>query len=241
MVGARISTILRRLTIAAVFFLTAGIVFWISLVFTIHLGTVSVPDLVGKTSEEAEALGHDRGLQVILEEGGVFNEAIGVGLIGAQQPPAGFHIKSGAEVHLRISLGHLKTSVPDLGGLSMPAAAQKLEEAGLRAGRRMEVSGQGAADVVIASNPAFGSILLPNQEVDILLNHLPHKQLWIMPRLLERPLAEVRLFAKKRHLRLGRLHEVEYPGYPANIVLRQYPPAGLPLAPSDIISLWVSR
>jgi len=228
MVGARIS-------------LSAGIVFWVSLVYTIHLGTVSVPDLVGKTAEEADALGHDRGLQVILEEGGVFNDSVKVGLIGAQRPPAGFHIKSGAEVHLRLSLGYKKTSVPDLGGLSLPAAVQKLEEAGLRVGRRMEISGQGAADVIIASNPTFGRILPPNEKVDILLNHLPMKQLWIMPRLLERPLAEVKAFAKKRHLRLGRLHEVEYPGYPPGIVLRQYPPAGLPLAPSDIISLWVSQ
>jgi len=234
--------VFRWMLVGGVFLISAGLLFWFSLVYTIHQGTVSVPDLVGKTVEEAEAMGHDRGLEVTLEDGGVFNDSVAIGLIGAQRPPAGFHLKSGSEVRLRISLGHEKTSVPNLEGLSLPAAAQKLAEAGLHAGRRVEVSGQSAsADIVLASSPEFGRILRPNEEVAILINHTPARKLWIMPRLLDMPLSRVRRFAKKKHLRIGRLHEVEYPGYPPGIILRQYPPAGLPLAPSDIISLWISR
>ncbi len=232
---------LRRLFLLIAFLLSAGVAFWLSLVYTIHLGTVTVPDLVGKSTGEAETLSHDRGLVFMLDEGGVFNKSAPIGTIGAQQPPGGFHLKSGSEVHVRLSLGHEKTSVPDLEGLSMPAAVQKLEEAGLQFGRRAEVSGEGNTDAVLAASPEFGRILPPSEKVDLLLNHTPPRPLWVMPRLLSRRLSVVQRFARKNRLRIGRLHEVAYPGFPAGMVLRQYPPAGAPFSPSDIISLWVSR
>ena len=231
----------RRLTLAGAFLLSAGVVFWISLVYTIHLGTVRVPELVGKSPAEAETLSHDLGLKLVLEEGGVFNEEAPLGTIGAQQPPGGFHLKSGGTVRARLSLGHEKTSVPDMEKLSMSAAVQKLEEAGLVFGRRAVVLGEGGADIILAASPEFGRILPPREKVDLLFNHTPPRPLWVMPRLLSRRLSEVQRFARNKRLRIGRLHEVEYPGYPAGLILRQYPPAGSPLSPSDIISLWVSR
>ena len=232
---------LKRLTLAGAFFLSAGVVFWLSLVYTIHLGTVRVPDLVGKSPAEAETLSHDLGLTLVMEEGGVFNKDAPLGSIGAQQPPGGFHLKSGGTVRARLSLGHEKTSVPNLEKLSMTAAVQKLEEAGLVFGRRAIVLGEGNADLVLAASPEFGRILPPQEKVDLLLNRTPPRPLWIMPRLLARRLSEVKSFADRKKLRIGKLHEVEYPGYPAGLILRQYPPAGSPLSPSDIISLWVSR
>lgn len=234
-------SMMRRFAIAAAFTLSAGVVFWLSLVYTIHLGTVSVPDLLGKTTEEAEALSHDRGLKFKLEEGGVFNESVPIGQIGAQQPPGGYHLKSGSVISVRLSLGHTKTSIPDMENLSLPAAVQQLEATGLRFGSRAEVSGEGNADVVLASNPEFGRILAPEEKVDLLLNHTPRHDLWIMPRLLSRRLSEIQAFAKSRSLRIGRIQQVEYPGYPSGLILRQYPPVGSPFSRSDIISLWVSR
>jgi len=231
----------RRLIFVAAFLLSAGVTFWLSLVYTIHLGTVSVPDLVGKSQEEAETLSHDQGLKFVLDEGGVFNESAPIGAIGAQQPPGGFHLKSGSEVHVRLSLGNEKTSVPDLEGLSMPAAVQKLEESGLRLGRRAEVSGEGNADTIIAASPEFGRILPPQKSVGLLINHIPPRPLWVMPRLISRRLSVVQRFVKNHRLRIGRLHEVEYPGFPRGLILQQYPPAGSPFSPSDIISLWVSQ
>jgi len=74
-----------------------------------------------------------------------------------------------------------------------------------------------------------------------LVNSAPRRQQWVMPSLVTRTLPQVEHLCKINRLRLGRAREVAYPGMPAGVVLRQYPPAGSPVAPSEIITVWVSR
>ncbi len=81
----------------------------------------------------------------------------------------------------------------------------------------------------------------PCARVDLLVNTAPHRQLWVMPSLVSQSLDRVEQFCRFNRLRLGQAREVNYPGVPSGLVLRQYPPAGSPVAPSDIITVWVSR
>jgi beta-lactam-binding protein with PASTA domain len=62
-----------------------------------------------------------------------------------------------------------------------------------------------------------------------------------MPSLVSQPLASAERLCRVNRLRLGQAREVDYPGLAAGVVLRQYPPAGSPVAASDIITVWVSR
>ena len=81
----------------------------------------------------------------------------------------------------------------------------------------------------------------PGQAVRRLVNATPERPTWVMPRLLMQPLDRVEAMATRHGLRLGQVHEVDYPGLPPGTVLRQYPAAGGPLTRSDILTLWVSR
>jgi len=231
----------HRLLAAAVFFCCAGVVFWFSLVHTVHSGTLAVPNLMEATLEDANRQVHDLGLELEVEEPGVYSTSAKPGTIAAQEPPPGFHVKAGSTVVVQISLGGETITVPDVRGASLKTAQRAIEQAGLTPGVRARVEGQGAPDRVIATGPPVGAKVPPMVPVDLLVNSTPAREQWVMPSLVTQRVARVESFCRANRLRLGRAREVTYPGIPAGVVLRQYPPAGSPVAPSEIITVWVSR
>ena len=224
-----------------VFLLSAGVVAWIALVYTVHLGTVAVPELRGTSLEKADLIAHDLGLAMQFDEAGVFSDVVPAGQIALQQPAPGFHLKAGSAVRVRLSLGNERSAIPKVRNESLQAAVRLLEQAGLEIGERAAISGNGPADAVFATSPSEEKSVAPGTRVDLLMNHTPARPLWVMPSLLSRSVASVRRFADVHRLRVGRIHEVDYPGLPSGIILRQYPPAGSPISRSDIITLWISQ
>ncbi len=231
----------RWILAAGVFAITAGLTFWFALVHTVHRGTVAVPELSGLSTDQAEKVCHDLGLALQVDPDGAVSEKVPVGRIAWQEPPAGFHLKGGSTVTVRASVGAAVAAVPPLEGVSLQAAVRDLEAEGLTPGQRFEVTGEAAGEAVVASSPPAGRRLPPGSEVVLLVNTQPARRLWVTPQFLGRAGDTVRSFCRTRGLRVGQIHEVEYPGVPPGLVLRQYPPAGSPLSRSDIISLWVSQ
>lgn len=231
----------RRLLLAAVFLACSGTVFWFALVHTVHRGTLAVPDLGGQNLEQARQRAHDLGLELAVEEPGVFSTVVDVGSIAYQEPPAGFHVKAGSSITVRVSLGGERLLVPDVRGASLTSAQREIEHIGLSTGVRARVEGQGAADRVIATGPPSGQTVPPQAAVNLLVNASPGTPTWVMPSLISQRLSDAEGFCRRNRLRLGRAREVDYPGFPAGVVLRQYPGAGAPVEASDIITLWVSR
>ena len=231
----------QKLVIAVVFVATFAAFFWLALVRTVHRGTLTVPNLVGASVERAQKLGHDRGLVVRVASPGVFSPSVPPGTIASQEPQPGFHVKSGATITVRLSLGSERVTVPQLTGNSLQAAISLLDSEGLHPGRRVTVRGQAAADSVLASRPSSGTAVAPGSEVDLLLNVAPKQRLWVTPSFLSSSLDRVREFCRRHRFRIGQVHRVGYPGLAPGTILRQYPPAGSPLSRSDIIALWVSQ
>ncbi len=231
----------RRLLAASVFTICAGVVFWFALVHTVHRGTLAVPDLGSASLEKARQQAHDLGLELLVEEPGVFSVSVEAGAVAHQDPPPGFHVKAGSKVTVRISLGGEQVAVPDVRGSSLSTAEREVEQAGLATGLRARVEQQGAADRVIASGPPVGHPIPPGAPVDLLVNTSPAIRQWVMPSVVSRSLGEVQKFCRDNRLRIGQAREVTYPGLPAGIVLRQHPPAGSPVTLSDVVTVWVSR
>jgi serine/threonine-protein kinase len=230
-----------RLLTALVFLITAALVFWQAFVHTVHRGTLAIPDLTGQTVEEASKLAHDAGLTAVLEQPGVYSAEVSPGLVAEHQPRAGFHVKTGSTVALRVSLGSQRTAVPDVRGESLQGGLHGLEREGFRPGRRARVDGLTNADRVLATNPPVGHLTAPDTEIDLLVNVAGNEPMWVMPSLLSRSKTAVRNLCLDHSLRLGQVHEVSYPGLPAELVIRQYPPAGAPLSRNDIITIWVAK
>lgn len=230
-----------RLLALALFFPVSGVVFWFALVHTVHQGAMAVPDLSGASVEEARSKLHDLGMDLEIEDPGVFSPSIPVGAVAVQRPHPGFQVKTGAMVNVRLSLGNERVGVPDIYGESLQSALRGLDQEGLTAGARIDVYGHGGPDQVIATGPPVTTLVPPGTDVDLLINTAPREEFWVMPSLMSRNIGVVRRFCGAHALRLGQVHEVAYPGLRSGMVLRQYPPAGSPLSRSDIISVWVSR
>lgn len=230
-----------RLLVVAVFLPVAGVVFWLALVYTVHQGATAVPDLAGMTVEEARTTVHDLGMEVAVEEPGVFSASLPAGTVAVQRPHAGFQVKSGATVTVRLSLGSERVAIPALHGESLQSALRALEQLNLPVGARTRVDGFAGPDQVIATSPPANIEVPPGTTVDLLINATPRDRYWVMPSLVSRKISVIRSFCSRAGLRLGQIHEVAYPGVPANLVLRQYPAAGSPVSRSDIISVWVSQ
>jgi serine/threonine-protein kinase len=232
---------LGRAIAVVVFVACAGVVFWQALVHTVHSGTVAVPDLRGESPERAEQTAHDLGLKVVVREPGVFTTVTPPGTIADQDPPPGFHLKAGFSVSVWVSLGGERVAIPEIRGESLQGGVRGLEQVGLRPGRRAQLDGQESGDRIIATDPSIGATVAPATEISLLVNVAPAFDVWVMPSLLSRTRNHVRGFCRSHQLRLGQVHEVDYPGLPSGVVLRQYPPAGSPVSRSDIITIWVSQ
>lgn len=230
-----------RLLAALVFVVCGSLVFWQAFVHTVHRGTLAVPAFAGQTVEEASLRAHDAGLMVIVEEPGVYTAETPPGRVAEQQPRAGFHVKTGSSVAVRLSLGSERTAVPNLQGESLQGGLHGLEREGLKPGRRVRVDGLTGADRVLATDPPIGHLTAPDTEINLLVNVSADEALWVMPSLLSRSRNDVRTLCLNHQLRLGQIHEVSYPGLLSGSVIRQYPPAGSPMSRSDIITIWVAK
>lgn len=219
----------------------AAVAFWFALVHTVHSGTIDVPDLVGLDSVQAEQVAHDVGLVLEAVEPGVFSATAEPGTVAAQEPLPGYHVKTGAVVTVRLSLGSERVAIPRVAGESSQAAQRALEQLGLDVAASARVFAAATADSVIASEPPTNVAVAPGEQVALLVNATPRHTVWVMPSLLSRQLELVERVCRANGLRLGQVHEVEYPGIPAGVVLRQYPPAGSPVTRSDILTVWISR
>lgn len=230
-----------RIAAVVLFGAATVVVGWSALVTAVHSGTLAVPDLRRMTPETARQQAHDLGLDLAVDEEGVFSASVPVGEIADQDPLPGFHVKTGSVVVVRPSLGGERVTVPPVAGESVQAAVGRLEQVGLVVGGRAIVHGEEAGEGVIGTSPPAGRDVPPGATVHLLVNATPRRPAWVMPSLLSSPAAEVSRLCRLHQLRLGQVHPVPYPGVPAGLVLRQYPPAGSPMRQSDIVAVWVSQ
>ncbi len=121
---------------------------------------VSVPNVIGKNKQEAEAT---------LQEAGLKLNMIGDGQIAAQSPVEGTKVVKDTEVDAyseqELSLESF-VDVPNLEGLSVYQAFEKLEEVGLE----IQVKGDSASGTVYAQQPAAGSKVVSGETVIVECN-----------------------------------------------------------------------
>ncbi len=135
-------------------------------------GTAAVPDVVGKTREEAETILQEAGFKVgSVEERTDPGAAEGVVL--AQDPKAGSQVTKGTAVNLVVSSGPEKVNVPDLIGTSREQAGRLLRAAGLELGKTSSEPSEKEAGVVLRQNPPAGTRVAKGSAVDIVVSSGP--------------------------------------------------------------------
>jgi eukaryotic-like serine/threonine-protein kinase len=200
---------------------------------------VAVPELAGKTVNEASAQLAEAGLALKVEEGRKVDPKVPAGQILAQDPPAGGSTRRQRSVRVWISAGPRSTTVPSLVGESERTAQLRVAQDGFGAGPSAEIrSPDYTVGTVVAQNPPAKS---KSDTISLLVNRGERGATYVMPDLIGVNGDRSADLLRARGFRVSVVGDHPYPGVPGGVVLRQSPQAGFQIAPGEPISIEVSR
>jgi serine/threonine-protein kinase len=200
---------------------------------------VAVPELTGKTVNDASTMLAEAGLTLKVEEGRKVDARIPAGQILAQDPPASESTRRQRSVRVWISAGPRSTIVPALVGESERTAQLRVTQEGFALGPSAEIrSLDYTVGTVVAQNPPAKS---KSDTISLLVNRGERGATYVMPDLIGVNGDRAADVLRTRGFRVSVVGDHPYPGVPGGIVLRQNPQAGFQIAPGEAISIEVSR
>lgn len=128
-----------------------------------------VPELTGKTREEAKALAEKAGL-VYAESGEEYSDTVSADTVISQEQTAGAILEKGSTVSVVVSLGKQMSVVPELSGLTLEEAEQTLQKAGLVCESVQEYSNSVEQGRVIRQETEEGTQLEPDSAVKVVVS-----------------------------------------------------------------------
>lgn len=200
---------------------------------------VVVPELAGKTVNDASAALAEAGLTLKVEDGRKVDPKVPAGQILAQEPLTGARTRRQRSVRVWISAGPRSTIVPGLVGESERTAQLRVAQDGFGVGPTAEIrSIDYAAGTVVAQNPPAKS---KADSISLLVNRGERGATFVMPDLIGVNGDRASDVLRTRGFRVSVVGDHPYPGVPGGVVLRQSPQAGFQIAPGEPISIEVSR
>lgn len=202
---------------------------------------VVVPDLQGRSVNEASALLADSGLDLKVEEARRLDPKIPAGQILAQEPQAGLGTRRDRSVKVWISGGPRSMVIPTLVGESERSAQIRIQQQGLELAGIAEIRSSDAdyaRGTIVAQAPAPKS---SGSRVALLVNRGERGETYVMPDLIGVNGDRAADVLRAGGFRIAVVGDHPYPGVPAGIVLRQSPQAGFQISRGEAISLEVSR
>ena len=130
---------------------------------------ISVPNVVGKPVEVAETTLKKMDLKVSVDE--IVSEDIPAGQVISQTPAAGTNVKAKRIIHLTISKGGASILIPDLNGLTLEQAKERLDKLGLSLGAIENGNDPDKpSEIIIYQSPEPGSKAVKGTRVNITVN-----------------------------------------------------------------------
>ena len=219
--------------------LTYVISFGMAMRLALRTRDVRVPDLQGRTVNQASLALTELGLPLKVEDAARPDPSVPAGLILAQEPAAGSTARRPRSVRVWLSSGATASRVPAVVGLTERTATLRLQSDGIAIGERAVVrSSSFPAGTVVAQTPPPGETA---DAVAILVNQGERGRTYVMPDLIGVNAGQAAALLRERGFRIALTAEQPYPGVPPGFVLRQAPLGGFQITPGDAISLEVSR
>ena len=199
---------------------------------------VHVPQLAGRSLDDARALTADLDLVLHVDEARRPDGSVPAGLVLGQDPHAGTTARRQRGVRVWLSAGPRIVVAPRLVGESERSAQIRLTQESVTATISEIRDASYPPDVVVAQDPAPDT---RTSEVRLLVNRGEDRASYVMPDLIgvngERAADLLRL----RGFRVSMTGQLSAPGLPSGVVIRQTPAGGYQVHPGDAISLEVSK
>jgi beta-lactam-binding protein with PASTA domain len=207
--------------------------------FAIQGRQVDMPNLVGKSSADAQAILQGRGLQLKIVDR-VYSD-LPLNAVVRQSPPAGEHMKVSQDAHAVLSLGAQNVMTPGLVGGSLRVARIQLLQAGLQLG---EVTSYVAPDVggdtVLEQNPTSGT-RATSPRVDMLVATDEPPTAYVMPWLVGLQMPDADHLLSSGGLKLAKTTFSPSPQWPKGTVIAQTPDQGSKVTSDSSIEIVVAQ
>jgi eukaryotic-like serine/threonine-protein kinase len=236
----RIQWLARMLLIL---FVLASVTFLSALIairYAIQGREVTLPNLVGKSQQQAQQqlAGIGVGLKV---EDRVFNN-LPVDAVVRQSPPPGMRVKVGADEHVVLSLGPQKVTIPLLNGMSERLARIELLRSGMQLGEESTAYLPGATpDTVLDQDPEPGTANATSPHENILVAAEPPPPAYVMPQLDGSTLTAAEAKLASAGLKVPKIALEQAPGAEHGTVLDQTPSRGARVDSTVLIELHVAE
>lgn len=197
---------------------------------------VVVPNVIGRTADDAERILKDNKLRVMITE--QFDEAIAAGTVISQSPEANSRVKEDRLVTIYVSKGAEISVVPDVRNLTLREAELKLKNAGFIIGRIEEVDSDEPEGTVLDQNPRSPAQINKTQKIDLIVSRA--EQSIEVPDFTGLKLASARKQLTVLKLKEGSVDEVAS-DEPKGTIISQTPSAGTDVKAGTAVNFTISK
>jgi beta-lactam-binding protein with PASTA domain len=156
---------------------------WWSLISALSGEVLTVPDVRGKTIDDARFALASRSLDMTISEQEKHSQEIDKGLVIESDPPAGSKIKRGRNVKVTLSAGFKRVMVPNLLWKSVREAEMLGRQRGFRIiSRDTAYSGTVPVGHIIAQDPDPDTAFV-TETMNVLVSLGPHPKLMLVPKM----------------------------------------------------------
>ena len=207
--------------------------------FAIQGREVDMPNLVGKSSADALAILHGRGLELRVADR-IYND-LPANAVVRQSPSAGEHMKISQDAHVVLSLGPQNITIPTLAGESLRVARIQLLQSGLQLGEVTSLpASDPSSDTVLQQNPLSGA-RAASLRVNLLVAQGGPQAAYVMPWLVGMQFSDVDRLIASAALKVAKTTFAPSPQWPKGTVIEQTPDQGSKVTSDTPIELIVAE
>jgi beta-lactam-binding protein with PASTA domain len=240
-VNETVRKVFRLLFLAAVLMTVAVISAITTIRLTIHGRQETLPNLTGLPVAQARNAVRRLGLNLDVEDR-LYSDKVAADAVVSQMPAAGTSIKPRQQVHVLLSLGPQKVSVPDLVGRTLRAARITAVERGLTIGDVAALYWpQGQPSEVVAQDPPPATTDLQSPAVNFLVSRGPLPVAYLCPNFQGKPIGVIQSQLEQAGFQNIKVTPIQRPGTLPGNILQQLPLPGSKVAPDTVFEFQVSQ
>ncbi len=211
---------------------------WQALNAYLNVPEVRVPDLVGRSVDDAQRIARQDRLEVQVVQQS-YSRTVPAGAVISQDPPAGRTVKVHRVIEVVTSLGPEMASVPDVRRYSLEDARFAIEQAHLTVGNVLEsYDATVPSGFIVRQDPAPGARVERGAAVDLTVSK--GQQSLVLPDLVGRSLDEARRLLQDLGVTLRAVEQLPRGDVPAGQVVAMTPPAGTRIRHGDAVSVTIA-
>ena len=201
---------------------------------------IKVPNFVGRTFEEAQALAQETGLEIARGED-VYSPDQEEGKITSQNPTADSVVSPGKLITVYVSKGKKDGVVPKIVGMDYKGASEYLKTFGFELGIVKIESSTLPENVIIEQSVEEGSTASKGTKIDVTVSDGKGKETVKMPNLIGKTPDEANAIIDTEGLKLGDATYEETTTTAQNLIFWQQYPEGTELEKGTAVSYKVSK